>query len=163
MGLKPTGYSLPQIVLHWTIAALVILQLLFGESMVTVVDAAEEGTTVAPLDQNLAWLHYWSGIAILVLVAVRLALRLTRGVPEPLNASDVTGKLAGLTHALFYVLLVAVPITGLLGYYLGDPWGEIHQYAKPVFIILIALHLAAVLFHQFWLRDTTLRRMLSPE
>ena len=42
-----SGYSSLQIALHWSIAALVLVQLLFGESMTTVVDAAEEGTTPA--------------------------------------------------------------------------------------------------------------------
>jgi cytochrome b561 len=54
-------------------------------------------------------------------------------------------------------------VTGLLGYYLGDPWGELHTLGKPVFIVLIAVHAAAALFHQFWIRDNTLRRMLVRE
>ncbi len=63
---------------------------------------------------------------------------------------------------MFYALLVVVPVTGLLGYYYGDPYGELHTYAKPVFIGLIALHVAASLYHQFWRKDGLLMRMLTP-
>ena len=79
---KPAGYSLLQISLHWIIGALVIFQLVFGESMTHAVDAAAEGTVAAPSDAWLAWFHYWFGIAILALVALRLVVRLTRGVPD---------------------------------------------------------------------------------
>ena len=57
--------------------------------------------------------------------------------------------------------LVAVPVTGLLGYYYGNPFGDIHAWAKPVFVGLIALHGLAALYHQFWVKDGTLTRMLK--
>ncbi len=153
------GFSGLQIALHWTIAALVLFQLVFGESMTATIDAAEDGVAASASDQLLAQLHYWAGLSILVLVAVRIVVRLRRGAPAP-QASGGAGQLARLMHALFYVLLVAVPVFGLLGYYLGDPWGELHTWGKPVFIVLIAVHATAALFHQFWVKDDTLRRML---
>ncbi len=158
------GYTISQIGLHWLIAALVFAQLIFGESMTEAIEAAEEGEPVTTLTGNLASMHYYFGIAILGLVAVRLALRLKNGAPPPPPGSSGAIELAGrVSHWLFYVLLVAVPITGLLGYYFGDPYGEWHTYAKPVFIGLIALHVAASLYHQFWRKDGLLMRMLKPE
>lgn len=157
------GYSVYQIGLHWLIAALVLVHLIFGESMSEVIEAAEEGKVPSAFDSNLAWIHYYFGIAILGLVAVRLALRLKNGAPPP-PASSGAIELAGkLSHWLFYVLLVGVPITGLLGYSYGDPFGELHTFAKPVFVILIGLHVAASLYHQFWRKDGLLMRMLRPE
>ena len=156
------GYSIYQIGLHWLIAVLVGGQLIFGESMTEAIEAAEEGETISNLIANQASMHYYFGIAVLVLVALRLALRLKNGAPPP-PASSGAIKLAGrISHGLFYVLLVAVPVMGLLGYYYGDPYGEWHSYAKPVFIGLIALHVAATLYHQFWLKDGLLNRMLRP-
>ena len=157
------GYSIYQIGLHWLIAALVFVQLIFGESMTEFMEAAEEGEPVPALESNLADMHYYFGIAILALVAVRLALRLKNGTPPPPEASSAIEIAGKISHWLFYALLVAVPITGLLGYYLGDPYGEIHTFAKPVFIGLIALHVAASLYHQFWLQDGLLMRMLRPQ
>lgn len=143
------GYTIYQIGLHWLIAALVFAQLIFGESMTAAVAAIEEGEPVSALDGFLAGMHYYSGITILVLVAVRLALRVKNGVPPP-PATNAAIELAGrISHWLFYGMLVVVPITGLLGYYYGDPIGEWHTYAKPVFIALIAVHVTAALYRQF--------------
>ncbi len=156
------GYSATQILLHWAIAALVFFQLVFGESMSEVIEAAEEGETPEALDQTLASLHYWVGIAVLALVALRIVLRLTRGVPAPEGAPSLQSKLASAVHGLFYALLVLVPVSGLLGFYLGDPWGELHAFAKPVFIVLIAAHVLGALAHHFVAKDGTLRRMFVP-
>ncbi len=159
---KFTGYSLLQISLHWLIAGLVIFQLYFGESMTATVDAIASGGTASPFDTQLASLHFWFGVAILALVAVRLVVRLTKGVPAATaTAHPWTDIAARLAHGLFYVLLVAVPVTGLLGYYVEGPFGDIHAWVKPVFISLIAIHAAAV-YHQFWAKDGTLSRMLRP-
>ena len=151
-----------QIILHWTIATLVIFQLIFGESMGAVMRAATRNTTPSPADQQLASLHYWVGIAVLVLVGVRLAVRLVQGVPRTVGLSQLAVRAAQVAHSLFYLLLILVPVTGLLGYYFGDPWGDLHTWGKPAFIILIAIHAGAALFHQLWVKDSTLRRMFVP-
>ena len=157
------GYSILQIGLHWLIAALVLVQLVFGESMAEFVEAAEEGEAVSALDARLAGVHYYFGLAILALVAVRLVLRFRRGAPPAPDANPALELAGKVSHWLFYALLVVAPITGLLGYYLGDPFGEVHELAKPVFIGLIALHVAASLYHQFWRKDGLLMRMLRPQ
>ena len=159
---KVRGYSAAQIGLHWLIPALVFVQLIFGESMTEVIEAAEEGKQVSGFDGTMASVHYYFGIAILVLVVLRLALRLKNGAPPPPETNGMLALAGRLSHALFYVLLAVVPVTGLLGYYLGDPYGEWHTYAKPVFIGLIALHVGASLYHQFWRKDGLLKRMMKP-
>ena len=156
------GYAPIQLGLHWVIAALVLFQLIFGESMVTATDAAEEGTTLGASDALLATAHYWVGISILVLVAVRLVVRLRVGAPAFVEANPIMAWAARITHWLFYILLVAVPVTGLITVYINPEMGEIHQLAKPAFIVLIAVHAGAALFHHFVLRDGTLKRMLVP-
>jgi cytochrome b561 len=162
MQVKP-GYSAVQIALHWVIALLVVFQLVFGESMNKVLNAAERGRTVTPADQTLGSAHYWVGLVILALVALRLGMRLTRGVPEPAaDRDDWMETAARISHWAFYALLVVVPVVGLLGYYLGDPFAEIHGWNKPVFIVLIAIHAVAALYHQYWLKDGTLGRMIRP-
>lgn len=157
---KNNGYAPIQIALHWLIAALVLFQLVFGESMVTATDAAEEGTTLGATDAVLATAHYWVGILVLVLVAMRLVVRLRMGTPAPAEGNPLMALAAKATHWLFYILLVAVPVTGLITVYINPEMGEIHQLAKPAFIVLIVLHAGAALFHHFVLKDGTLRRML---
>jgi cytochrome b561 len=157
------SFSAYQIALHWGVAALVIFQLLFGESMTTVVDAADSGSPVSHSDHTLASSHYWIGILILVLVAARAVLRLKSGAPVPAGSGPrwMTAT-ARISHGLFYILLVTSPILGLLAFYVGDPFGDIHSLNRPVFIVLIALHVGAALLHQFWFKDGTLKRMLMP-
>ena len=157
-----TGYSFVQIALHWMIALLVFFQLVFGESMTAVVDAGEEGTNASSSDVLISVAHYWVGIVILCLVGLRLALRILQGTPPPAGARTWMTYAAGASHWLFYILLVAVPVTGLLAIYVSGEFGNIHALAKPAFIVLIALHAAAALFHQFFLKDGTLRRMFVP-
>ncbi len=157
-----SGYSALQISLHWLVALLVLFQLVFGESMTGMVDAAEEGTTLSPLDQFLGNAHYWVGISILALVFLRLVVRLVSGAPAPVPGKRIMVLAGEAAHWLFYLLLVAVPVTGLLALYVNDEFGDIHALAKPVFIVLIVLHAGAALYHHFFLKDPTLRRMLVP-
>jgi cytochrome b561 len=157
-----SGFSLLQIALHWVIAILVLFQLFYGESMTSVVDAAAEGTVPSPTDVSLSVAHYWVGVAILCLVIVRLLVRIFNGAPAPADASTWMGYVATAVHWLFYALLVAVPVTGLLTVYVSDAFGDIHSLGKPIFIVLILAHACGALFHQFVIKDGTLRRMLVP-
>jgi cytochrome b561 len=159
---RPDGYSGIQISLHWLVAALVLFQLLFGESMTTVVDAAEDGGTVSSQDQFLGSAHYWVGLAILGLVLIRFAVRLMTGAPKAAGAAGWMSTAASAMHWLFYLLLVAVPVTGLLAVYVSGEFGNIHSLGKPIFIVLILVHAAGALFHQMFLKDGTLRRIFVP-
>ena len=160
---RAAGYSTLQIALHWLIAALVAFQLIFGEGMTNVREAAEEGATPSSVDFALSIGHYWFGIAILVLVLVRLGVRLRQGVPpRPATTPTWMDWAAKAVHWAFYAMLFAMPVLGLLTVYVSDSFGEIHTLGKPVFILLIAVHVLAALFHQFIKRDGTLRRILVP-
>jgi len=160
---QAAGYSVLQITLHWLIAALVAFQLVFGEGMTNVREAAEEGATASSLDFGVSVAHYWIGIAILALVVARLGVRIWQGVPQrQRGALTWTDWAARLVHWAFYALLFAMPILGLLTVHVSDEFGEVHTLGKPVFIVLIAAHVLGTLFHQFIKRDGTLRRMLVP-
>lgn len=157
------GYTATQITLHWLIVVLVFFQLIFGESMSSAFRAAFRGTAVDPTDASLATAHIWVGFAVLFLALLRLALRLKAGAPPaPEGESPLLALAAKLTHALFYLLLILVPVSGIVAYYWYRGAGEIHELGKPAFILLIALHVIAALWHQFYLRDGLLMRMLKP-
>ena len=156
------GYSGLQILLHWTIALLVLFQLIFGESMGEVKDALEQGLVPDPGEQTMADAHYWVGIAILVLVGLRLILRVTQGAPVPIGSGPQL-LIAKAIHGIFYLLLIAVPVTGLLAVYVNEEIGEVHEIGKPLFIAFIVLHALGALFHHFKLKDETLRRMFVPK
>lgn len=158
---KSMGYTAGQIVLHWVIAALVFFQLAYGESMGEFIDGQREGQSVDSADQTLASAHYWVGLAILVLVAIRILMRLMIGAPAPVGSRNLQ-TMAHIAHAAFYVLLFSLPVTGLLAYYNGDPFGDVHAWTKPVLIALIVVHAGAALLHELLFKDGTLRRMLRP-
>lgn len=157
------GYSPLQIGLHWVIAALVIFQIVFGEEIKHLGRTLNRGTDPETATLVLGNLHIWAGIAILALTVWRLALRFTRGAPAPAGGTALTLAIMKAAHGLFYALLLAMPVTGLVAWYLGvHDAGEIHEVMKPVFVLLIALHVLAVVWHRAVLKDDTMARMLRP-
>ena len=163
MNSEKSGYSGLQIGLHWTTAVLVLFQLLFGESMTTYADAAANGRQLSSYEQTMGSAHYWVGLAVLLLVFVRLAIRLFFGAAKAQPTMPKWMAFASrATHVLFYGLLLAVPVSGLLAFYVWDWMGDIHGWAKPAFIVLICVHAGAALFHHFVLKDAVLRTMFVP-
>lgn len=160
--------------LHWIIAALVIAQLLTG----LLHDALEKTVQLMPVHKAL-------GLTVLALVLVRLGWRLTwRAPPWPISMSGLTQAAARAVHALFYVLLVALPLSGWLfssasarpltwfGLFAvpkfsvtkpGAVYGishEGHELLGWLMLAMVVLHVAAALRHQYLLKDGVLQRML---
>ena len=160
---SPTGYSGPQILLHWVIGLMIIFQLIFGEAMGMAWRSFETGAV--PVMGAMVWAHILVGGAVLALVAWRLALRLTRGVPPPPATGARPLRLAAhVAHWALYALMVLFPVTGLLAWFGGlAQLAEVHQAMKPVAVLLILLHLVAALWHQLMVKDNLLSRMKTPQ
>jgi cytochrome b561 len=157
---QPLRYSPVQIGLHWIIAALIVFQLIFGESMADLAEALKDGGTPDATTSFMANAHIWVGIAILALMAIRIAARFLHGVPAPLPASKAQDLAAKAVHGLLYLLMILAPVTGLVAWYGGiEAAGAVHHLMKPVWIVLIALHIAGALYHQFAMKDGTMQRM----
>jgi cytochrome b561 len=161
--IRPKGYSAAQIALHWVIAVLVVFQLIFGEAIEEAAEALEESGTIPPDLAFSANLHVYAGVTILVLAVIRLILRLGHGAPAaPVGTSRLQELFASAIHWIFYLMLIGVPITGLVAWFVTPVAGEFHTLAKPVFIVLILVHLAGVVFHQFVGKEPVAQRMISP-
>ena len=159
---QPASYSRAQIVLHWLIALIVFFQLIFGESIGDYGHALRDGQTPDSMTFLMGNAHIWAGIAVLVLMLARIALRISNGAPEPIPGPKLQETIAKAIHGLFYLLLFAAPLTGLAAWFGGiREAGEIHEIMKPAFIILIVLHVAGALYHKFVLKDATMDRMVS--
>ncbi len=158
----PTGYSRTQIGLHWIIGALIVFQLIFGESIGEAWDASMEGGV--PNMTLLVWAHIVVGVSVLLLALWRVAVRMGRGAPAEAEAGTMLTKLAAKgTHLALYLLMLAVPATGLVAWYGGiEVAGEVHSWAKPVLIVLIVLHVVGALWHQFVIKDNLVARMVRP-
>ena len=60
--------------------------------------------------------------------------------------------------------MAIVLLIGLVAWFGGsETAGDLHGLVKPVLIVLIAVHVLAALWHQFWLKDHLLRRMMRAE
>src|SRR3954454_10131667 len=100
-------YSGTAIALHWLLAILITLTTVIGWRMMWIEHR--------PGSEQWFDLHKSIGLIIATLVAVRVLWRLTHR-PEPRPAGPAwEARLASTTHALLYVLMVALPITGYLG------------------------------------------------
>jgi cytochrome b561 len=159
----PKGYSSAQIGLHWIIALLIALQFLFNEPMGEAFDSVMRGTV--PVFSWGVWAHIAGGVAILALVLWRVVLRRSRGVPPPPEGEGtLLGRAAALGHWALYALMVLMPVSGLVAWFGGvDTAGEAHEVMSNLMLFVLAVHVAAALWHQFWLKDHLLLRMMRAE
>ena len=168
-------YSTVSLLLHWVTAALVLAQIL----LITAAEA--EGS-----NRGL-WmmLHKSGGITILVLTLARIGWRIANpAIPLPDDLPRWQKLFARATHVLFYVVLLALPLTGwLAGSAVGrgfDYYGlfafpllpvgggretagllmDIHRALPKLLYVLLALHVIGALKHQFLDRDNVLHRMI---
>jgi len=145
--------------LHWLVAALVILQFATGWTW----GYFERGTDGR---FYLFRTHIYAGYAILGLALLRIYWRLThRAPPLPNGMSRLTAVLAHTTHGLLYLAILVQPLLGILtitafGKSLGRWPGQTHVVLAYGIFALVALHVAAALWHHFVRRDGLIHRML---
>lgn len=105
--IRASRYTAGAVVLHWTIAALILAQLASGYVMAEVL-------TDGSADQYaLFQLHKSLGITVLLLTVARILWRLFNPPPaEPASVSRLEKGLSHLVHFAFYALLLLVPLAG---------------------------------------------------
>jgi cytochrome b561 len=169
-------FSAPQRLLHWLMAVCILAMLFIGVGMVA---------TVTPRYLTLVQIHKPLGMAILLLALIRLALRFRYGAPPLPAAMPEPMKLAAyLSHIIFYVLMIAMPLLGWamlsaasypvvlfggvhlpsilpLNATLHTVLWDAHHYLAFVFFALILLHVAAALLHALVRRDGVFETMAS--
>lgn len=152
-------YSKTQILLHWAVALLIAAQFLFHDSIAGAWQAFRQGQEIA-FDPLVA-AHVFGGIAILLLVLWRLVIRMRQGVVAAVaGTSPRMARIAHLGHVALYGVMLLAAVSGLAAWF-GEVTlaGELHETLKPVILILVAGHIAASLYHQFYLKDGLMRRM----
>ncbi|OWV90042.1 cytochrome B [Rhizobium sp. N122] len=157
-----TGYGVSQRLLHWAVALLIFFNLLFPDGMNVWHRLMRRGQVPTPEQIASANIHAYVGIAILLLAVVRLGLRFINGVPAEAAQEPAIFRLAArLAHAGLYILIFAMPLTGIAAYYFGiNPAGSFHaDILKILLWALIAAHVAGALVHQFYWKTNVLRRM----
>ena len=62
-----------------------------------------------------------------------------------------------------YALMVLMPVSGAVAWFgTVEAAPEVHEAMKPAMLILVLVHVAAALWHQFWLKDGLMLRMKRP-
>jgi cytochrome b561 len=159
----PANYSLLQIILHWTIAALIIFQLLVHDGMELAFDDRMDGE---PVENGIAAaIHIGVGLAVLVLGILRLAIRLVRGAPPAHEDKPLIITWIGyLTHFALYGFIFAMPLTGIAAWFgHADAAAELHELGRLILIPVIAFHVLGAFAEHFVFRNNALLRMLSPK
>ena len=157
--MAPKGYSRIQIALHWVVLPLIAVNLVFEDWIETAWEQVEHGGPA--LYDAGALAHIGVGVAVLVLALWRLGLRLGRGVPDlPAGNPPLMRVAAHLGHWALYAAMIGVPVVGLMAWFgASEDLAELHELGKPVFLLLIAGHVAAAVWHQVVLKDGLMARM----
>ncbi len=160
-NLAPKSFSLGQKILHWTVAAIILEQLILGESMSTAWRAFKRGGDSTGFSDPVVLFHIWGGLSVIAFAVWRLWLRKTNGVPAETANEPALLKFAAKTgHVLLYLLMFLVPLSGAAAYFGGVAGAaNVHELMKPVLIVLLIGHVAGALYQHFWLKSDVLKRM----
>ncbi|WP_304179812.1 YceI family protein [Phenylobacterium aquaticum] len=178
-------YSTVAIVLHWLIAAAIVVQILLAWRM---------NDLHTPLGFALTQLHKSVGITILFLSLVRLGWRLANPPPPMMGLTGWERALAHITHWGFYVIMIGMPLTGWIMVsasriaiptllYGVIPWPHVpgiaelapaakgawrgfghesHEWLAYGAYLLIGLHVAGALKHQLFDHDQPVLARMAP-
>jgi len=171
-----TRYTRTAISLHWLVALGLFGAFGLGLYMTDL--------PLSPYKLKLYSWHKWAGVSLFLLVLFRLGWRLGHPPPPlPMSMPAILRVIAHLTHALLYVLMIAIPLSGWLmssakGFQtvwfgllplpdlvaknaeLGDQLQWLHMTLNYALAALVLAHIGAALKHRFIDRDDILSRML---
>ncbi len=171
-----SSWGAPAKLFHWLIAALIFAQFGLG--------CLAAGWRPSPLKLNLFVWHKSLGMLVLALVVLRLLWRLVNPTPAlPADTPAWERAAARASHALLYVIMLAMPLIGwVISSASGVPFRIFWQVPLPalvavdrhtaelaalahfwlglVFVALLVAHIGAALRHHFVKRNDVLVRML---
>ena len=168
-------YDRFSVLLHWLMAVVLIGQMALGMWMLGLPKDAS-GLRMGWFNVHKSW-----GMVLGLLVLVRLAWALRRPRVAPLDQPRALQLLASSAHRLLYALMLLLPLSGFLGsVFSGYPirffglvlpkfverWelgkvvmSGLHQWGSWALLLLVVLHVAAFVQHQFILKHPVLQRM----
>lgn len=189
-------YTKTAVILHWLIALAIFSMFALGWYMTGLPKEAPKQMAYDLFDWGIyTWqlgeeasprnfyfnLHKSIGITILGLVIIRILWRITHKPPALLTSYKAwERKLSTAAHHLLYLLMFALPVSGLImamsGKY-GVKWfgldflsgsdnemireifKEAHEVIGFIILLVIALHIVGALKHKLIDKDTTMDRM----
>ncbi|MGB7816621.1 MAG: cytochrome b [Methylotenera sp.] len=196
MNQSTSRYTKTAIILHWLIALGVFVMFALGWYMSELPKEAPKLMSLDLFDLGVyTWqfteettarafyfnLHKSIGVTLFALILVRVFWRITHRPPAMLPSLKAwEKKLATGAHHLLYLLMVALPVSGIImatySKY-GIKWfgmdliqgldnkdmrelfKEVHEVIGVIILLVIILHIAGALKHQFIDKDETSKRM----
>lgn len=181
MQIKNTQYSygLVAILMHWSMALLVVGLYILGIYMVEL-DYYDRWYNAAP------WWHKALGMIALAMLLLRISWTICNRRPSDLPGyHKLEMVIARLTHVALYILMLLVCISGyfittakgagidIFGWFtfpaLGrletqqaELAGEVHALSSYMLGLLFALHMVASFKHHYSDKDATLKRIINP-
>jgi len=159
--------------LHWVIAVLVLITWPLGFMI---------GYAKKDVVMNFYLLHESFGFIVLWIMLIRIGNKLTS--PHPIAKGPAIERIAASTvHGLLYAFLIVMPVSGFLAtnahgfplkwfglFQVWSPIGKtpdvawtlsaIHEWSAWILLGLLALHIAAVVFHHVFRKDETLYKIV---
>ena len=173
-GTRTDDYAATSKLLHWLVAACVLITAPVAIAMTRLGEGATRDT--------LYNFHKSLGVLILVLMVLRLINRLAAGAPAPDPTIERWQKIvSSIMHTSLYVLLFAMPVVGyiansaygtatpffglfelppIIGKKFSTQLFTLHRWVGWFVILLVLTHVSAALYHHFVRRDAVLKRML---
>lgn len=174
--MKIQRYTGTAITLHWLMAVMLICLLAVGFFM--------HGLPLSPFKLKIYSWHKWAGVSVFLLVWLRLIWRITHRPPAlPDSMGALVRGMAHLGHALLYLLMIVIPLSGWLMssakgvqtvYFgvlplpnllapdqaLGERLQFAHMMLNYLLIAVVLGHAGAAFKHHVIDKDDVLRRML---
>ncbi|MDH4275900.1 MAG: cytochrome b/b6 domain-containing protein [Gammaproteobacteria bacterium] len=162
------------ITLHWLIAFMLVVAITIGMTVL------EDTPNSSPEKIGALKGHMIGGILILVLTIVRLVVKVTTSNPAPVKTGNpFLAKLGVGIHHGFYFFIIAMAGSGLAtaiaaglpdivfggsGAPLPKDFSQfaargVHGLIADILVVMVILHIAGALVHQFKLKDNLMARM----
>jgi len=196
MNQASTRYTKTAVILHWLIAIGIFAMFALGWYMSELPKDAPEQIAYDLFDWGIyTWqlseeasprtfyfnLHKSIGVTLLGLIIIRVLWRITHRPPALLSSYKAwEKKLATGTHHLLYLLMIAMPVSGLImavsskygvkwfgidfiggldNTPLREAFKEVHEVIGAIILLVLILHILGALKHKFIDKDDTMKRM----
>jgi cytochrome b561 len=166
-------YSKLMVAFHWLLAVLIFISLFAGQFVVSGMSNED------PEKVQMLGAHAMAGLAIGLLMIVRLIIRFRSTLPPSVNAGNAIAlKLEHLTHWGFYVIVLLMVFSGIGTMILsgaGDvvrtgegslpadfsvyPPMNVHFILSKLLFLMVFLHIAAVIKHRVVSGHSLMARM----
>ena len=159
----PTHYNKFHILIHWLIVVIILLQMITGDKIALEFLALRNQAVNNDGNTSNSQIHLLGGLFIILLMAIRVFLRIRFGVPAPTNkANDPLKLLSTFVHLGIYLVLFAIPISGLLAFStINVDVGIAHKILVNLLYLFVIIHLIGVAYNQIFLGENIMERITS--